>query len=309
MFPPPARRRWSMNAFFTAVRVPLSRSANTNGVNVSSSGSGLMRLVYAAHLFSSSSNRVPSRRTSRYRKKRPSSRVQVSTAYFVSSFVGRRSYTISEPVIRGCTTSRWPLARRKTACLARRLTSSTALPVRVRNNRGFETRRNTSVFLSRARTILWPSSRGPISRTIVSTSGSSGTLQLPPSDVPPVGLPLEGDAPAQRRAPRRGLRDRVGEPGHAEHAAAVHPQGAVRVAIGARVEHERVGRWVGWKHDRRAHLGLIGVTPRGEHGAHGRARGGERRPLGPPPAPRDGRRRRPEGARRQHRGPGLRLGG
>jgi len=34
-----------MIAFFTAVRVPWSRSANTNGVNVSSSGSGPMRLV------------------------------------------------------------------------------------------------------------------------------------------------------------------------------------------------------------------------------------------------------------------------
>src|SRR5437867_1808279 len=308
MFPTPARRRWSMIAFFTAARVPWSRSANTNGVNVSSSGSGPMRLVYAAHPFSSSSQTVPSRRTSRYRKKRPSSRVQVSTAYFVSSFVGRRSYTISEPVMRGCTTSRWPLARRSTACLARRLTCSTAFPVRVRSNRGFETRRNTSLFLSRARTILWPSSRGPISRTIVSTSGSSGTLQLPPSDIPPVGLPLEGDALAQRRAPGRGLRDRVAEPGHAEHAAAVHPQRAVRVAVRARVEHVRVGRWLGWKHDRGAHLGLIGVAPRGEHRAHGRTRGGERRPLGPPPARRDGRERSRERARGQHWEQRLRFG-
>ena len=32
-------------AFFTAVRVPLNRSANTSGVNVSSSGSGPMRPV------------------------------------------------------------------------------------------------------------------------------------------------------------------------------------------------------------------------------------------------------------------------
>src|SRR2546422_10249633 len=305
MFPTPARRRWSMIAFFIAARVPLSRSANTNGVNVSSSGSGPMRLVYAAHPFSSSSHRVPSRRTSRYRKKRPSSRVQVSTAYFVSSFVGRRSYTISEPVMRGCTTRRWPLARRRTACLARRLTSSTALPVRVRNNRGFDTRRNTSVFLSRARTILWPSSRGPISRTIVSTSGSSGTLRLPPPDVPPVGLPLEGDALAQRRAPGRRLRHRVADPGHAEHAAAVHPQGAVRVAVGARMEHERVGGRLLGQHDRGAHLGLIGVAPGGEHRAHGRARGGARRPPGPPPPPRDGRERSPERPRGPHPAGGL----
>src|SRR5881628_2358032 len=40
MLPTPATRRWSMIAFLIAARVPLSRSAYTNGVNVSSNGAG-----------------------------------------------------------------------------------------------------------------------------------------------------------------------------------------------------------------------------------------------------------------------------
>ena len=74
------------------------------------------------------------------------------------------------------------------------------------------------------------------------------------------------------------------------------------------MEHERVGGRLLGQHDRGAHLGLIGVAPGGEHRAHGRARGGERRPLGPPPACGDGRERSPERTRGQHREQGLRLG-
>src|SRR2546427_6774270 len=69
--------------------------------------------------------------------------VQVSTAYLASSRVRARSYTTSEPVIRGCTIRRWPLDNRNTACFARRITSSMVLPRRVRSSRGFDTRRNT----------------------------------------------------------------------------------------------------------------------------------------------------------------------
>src|SRR6266480_3926312 len=77
--------------------------------------------------------------------------VQVSTAYLASSRVRARSYTTSEPVIRGCTIRRWPLDKRNTACFARRITSSMVLPRRVRSSRGFDTRRNTSVLARRAR--------------------------------------------------------------------------------------------------------------------------------------------------------------
>ncbi len=79
--------------------------------------------------------------------------VQVSTAYLASSRVRARSYTTSEPVIRGCTIRRWPLDKRNTACFARRITSSMVLPRRVRSSRGFDTRRNTSVLARRARAI------------------------------------------------------------------------------------------------------------------------------------------------------------
>src|SRR2546430_1197051 len=96
MFPTPARRRWSMIAFFTAVRVPLSRSANTKGVNVSSSGSGPMRLLYAAQPGSSNSPTVPRRRTSRDRKERASPRAPGGTAEFVSAFVGCEAVTARE---------------------------------------------------------------------------------------------------------------------------------------------------------------------------------------------------------------------
>src|SRR5436309_14611631 len=143
--------------------------------------------------------------------------------------------------MRGCTTRRWPLVRRNTACLARRPTSSKPLPLSVRSRRAFDTRRSTSVFASRACAILKPSSRGASSRTIVSTSGSSGTRlpDFPPADVAPVGLPLKGDELTRVTAAPRGLGHRITQPRHREDPAAVHPQGAVRVAERARVEYER----------------------------------------------------------------------
>src|SRR3989441_292129 len=191
---------------------------------------------------------------------------------------------MSEPVMRGCTTRRWPLPSRSTACLARRLTSSTVLPLRVRSRRGLETRRSTSLFASRARAILWPSSRGASSRTIVSTSGSSGMLpplplpvaprDLAPADVPAVGLPLERDQLARVGALLRGVRHGVAQPRHREHAPAVHPQRAVGggVAVGARVEHERPRLHVARHDDGRAQLRLVGIAGRREHGGHRRAR-------------------------------------
>src|SRR5947208_4456688 len=169
--------------------------------------------------------------------------VQVSTAYFVSSRVRARSYTTSEPVMRGCTISRWPLDSRNTACLARRITSSIVLPLSVRNRRGLDTRRSTSVLVSFARAIRYPSSRGASSRTIVSTSGSSGTAppDLPPPDVPPIRLALECDQLARGGAAPCRLGHRVTQPRHAQHTAAVHAQRAVRVAIRPGVEHQRSG--------------------------------------------------------------------
>src|SRR5260370_26876599 len=289
MLPTPAIRRWSMTAFLIAGRVPASRSANTNGVNVSSSGSGPIRPVYAAHPFSSSSHTVPRRRTSRYTNRRPSSKVHVRTSYLASALERERSCTTREPVMRGCTTRRCPLASRNTACFARRLTCSKALPRKVRSKRGFETRRSTSVFARRTRAILAPSSRGASSRTIVSTSGSSGTLLLPPTDVAAVGLPAKRDQLRAAGAARPRRRHAVPEPRDGEHPPAVHPQRAVGVAGGPGVKHERLRLQVARHHDRRAEFRRVGVARRDQHGCHGGARRHERRLAGAPGPGRDGR--------------------
>src|SRR6266571_5537284 len=297
-----------MIAFLIAVRVALSRSANTNGVNVSSSGSGPRRLVYASQPRSSSSHTVPRRRTSRYTNSRPSSRVQVRTAYFASSFVSRRSYTTSEPVMRGCTTRRSPLASRNTACLARRPTSSKAFPLRVRSKRGFDTRRSTSVFARRTRAILKPSSRGASSRTIVSTSGSSGTRLpgFPPRNVAPIRLSRKRDQLARIGAAARSLAHRVAQPGDREHPSAVHPEPALRVALGARVEHQRPGLEIARHDDRGTQLGLIGIPGRREHRRHGGA--GRREGRLPRPPASGGDLRQVTGNARQHREQRLRFG-
>src|SRR6266700_2708100 len=222
--------------------------------------------------------------------------------------------------MRGWTTSRWPLANRNTACLARRLTSSTVLPRRVFRRRGFETRRSTSVFARRARAIRYPSSRGASSRTIVSTSGSSGTpppplpRDLPPTDVPPPRLALEHDQLAAAGALPRRLGHAVAQGGHGEHPPAVHPQRAVGVAIGARVEHQGPGVEIAWHHDRRAELRLAGVAGRREHRGHrgaGRPADGLRPPAAsppPPPPPRPPRPSRPP-PRRSRSGDASRRGG
>src|SRR5690348_15365759 len=162
--------------------------------------------------------------------------------------------------MRGCTTRRWPLVRRNTACLARRPISSKPLLLSVRSRRAFDTRRSTSVFASRACAILQPSSRGASSRTMVSTSGSSGTrspLHVPPADVPPVRLSLERNELCTVRALLARRSHGVTHSRYGEDPAAVHPQRAVRVAVGARVKHQRPGLQVARDNDLRAQLGLL----------------------------------------------------
>src|SRR2546425_3862363 len=131
---------------------------------------------------------------------------------------------------------RWPLEKRNTACLARRDTCSMVLPRSVLIRRGLETWRSTSVFLSSTRAMRHPSRRGAISRTIVSTSGSSGTLDLTPGDIAAPGHALEGDALGGATARLRGDRHGRTETGHAQHAAAGGPQFPLAVAVGARVK-------------------------------------------------------------------------
>src|SRR2546426_5772417 len=81
------------------------------------------------------------------------------------------------------------------------------LPRNVLISRALETRRKTSVLLSCTRAMRNPSSRGASSRTIVSTSGSSGTLDLAPGDIAPPGFALEGNPLRPRAARSRGQRD------------------------------------------------------------------------------------------------------
>src|SRR6266498_3077070 len=163
------------------------------------------------------------------------------TAYFACSGVSGLSWTIREPVMRGWMIMRWPDDSRMTACLARRETCSMVLPRNVLIRRGLETWRSTSDFFSSTRAMRHPSSRGAISRTIVSTSGSSGTLDLAPGDVAPPGLALERNPLGPAAARLRGERHGVAKAGHTQHTAARGPQFALVVAVGAGVKDDHVG--------------------------------------------------------------------
>src|SRR5690349_9230287 len=103
--------------------------------------------------------------------------------------------------------------------------------------RGFVTWRRTSVFLSSTWAMRHPSSRGAMPRTIVSTSGSSGTLDLAPGDVAPPGLALERNPLGAAAARLRRARHGVAKTGHTQHAAARGPQSALVVAVGPGVKN------------------------------------------------------------------------
>src|SRR6185503_20302900 len=104
------------------------------------------------------------------------------------------------------------------------------LPCSALISRGLVTSRNTSVFLSSARAMRDPASCGAISRAIVSTSGSSGTLDLAPGDVAPPGLALERDALRSGAAGLCRERDARPEPGHGKDAPSRRAQPPVRIA-------------------------------------------------------------------------------
>src|SRR6266446_1093952 len=176
--------------------------------------------------------------------------------------------------MRGWMIMRWPDESRNTACLARRETCSMVLPRSVLIRRALETWRNTSVFISSTRAMRHPSSPGAMSRTIVSTSGSSGTLDLAPGDVTPPGLALErdplGPAAARLRRERHGL----AQAGHTQHAATRGAQSALVVAVGAGVKHDHVVTEVRRlrQPDRDSLFRIVGIPARGQDG-------GDRGPL------------------------------
>src|SRR5947207_13382265 len=112
-----------------------------------------------------------------------------------------------------------------------------------------------------------PSSRGGISRTIVSTSGSSGTLGLPPGDIAAPGLALERNplGGAATRASRVGY----GRPEarHAEHASPGRAQPALVVAVRAGVKDDHIlPEFCRVRESHRdAFLWVLGLTPPRQH--------------------------------------------
>src|SRR5258705_550356 len=180
--------------------------------------------------------------------------------------------------MRGWMIMRSPDDSRNTACLARRGTCSMVLPLSALIRRGFDTSRSTSVFFNSARAIREPSRRGAISRIIVSTSGSSGTpspvllaADLPPGDVAPPGLALEGNSLGPVTARLRGDRHRGPEPGHAQHPAAGRAESPLVVPVGAGVKHDHVVAEVlrVRKPDRAPLFRLVGIPARCQDGGGG----------------------------------------
>src|SRR6266849_5890240 len=135
---------------------------------------------------------------------------------------------------------RCPLERRNTACLARRDTCSIVFPRSVLIRRGLETWRRTSVFRSFAWAMRHPSRRGAISRTIVSTSGSSGTLDLTPGDVASPGLALERNTLGAGPTGLRGEGHRRAETGDAQNAPPIRAQPPLIVAQRAGVKDDHI---------------------------------------------------------------------
>src|SRR6266446_2530156 len=163
---------------------------------------------------------------------------------------------------------RWPLEKRNTACLARRDTCSMVLPRSVLIRRALETWRSTSVFFSSTRAMRAPSRRGAISRTIVSTSGSSGTLDLAPGDVASPGLAVERNPLGAGPTGLRGERHRCAETGDAQDAPSTGAQPPLIVAERAGVKDDHIlAQVLGVrKPDGDALLRVVGVAARGQDG-------------------------------------------
>src|SRR5438874_5540453 len=109
-------------------------------------------------------------------------------------------------------------------------------------------------------------------RTIVSTSGSSGTLDLTPGDVAPPGLALEVDALGCATARLRGERHGGAETSHAQHAVAGGTQVPFVVAVRACVKDDHGVSEVRRvrKSDRRALFRIVGIpAPRQDRGDRG----------------------------------------
>src|SRR5438552_7461497 len=126
------------------------------------------------------------------------------------------------PLIPGWMIRREPESSRKTACLARRDTSTMRRPLSPANRRRELIRYRTSEWKRRGCLMSRPVRAGRRSRTMVSTSGSSGTFRFPPGDVAAVDLSLEGHGGGEGLAGHPGRFDVSPKTGGAEDPAASH---------------------------------------------------------------------------------------
>src|SRR5690242_20640236 len=107
---------------------------------------------------------------------------------------------------------------------------------------GFETLRRTSVFERVAAVMRLPTIRGRKSRTMVSTSGSSGTGDLPPGDISAPMHPGERHQPRSRPARFGGPRDVRADPRDVQDPAARHLERAVLVLRRTGVKEDLIFR-------------------------------------------------------------------
>src|SRR5213592_5311516 len=103
---------------------------------------------------------------------------------------------------------------------------------------------------------------------MVSTSGSSGTLDFSPGDVTSPGLAFKGDLFGRLPAGPRGERDRSSESRDTEDTAAGGAQAAIGIAECTRMEDDHVFIELTrcGEADRDAFLRVLGIAARGQHG-------------------------------------------
>src|SRR6266566_8249040 len=114
---------------------------------------------------------------------------------------------------------------------------------------------------------------------MVSTSGSSGTLDLPPGDVAPPGLAFELDALRRGPAGCGGSRHVGAQPGHAEYPASGGSQPAVGITVRAGVKDDHVFAQLSGRRkiDGYAFLRILRIAAGREHRRHRGAFGFEKR--------------------------------
>jgi len=188
--------------------------------------------------------------------------VQVSTAYLASSRVRARSYTTSEPVIRGCTDQPWPLDQAEHRVFARRITSSgCCLGGSEQPRLRHPAQHRPSWPDARARSGS-PRAAGELPDDRLNSGSSARASLVSRTRCRAVRLPgnvMSSHASALRLAAGRTVSPR---PVTVKHAARVHPEPAFRVALGARVKHQRPGLEIARHDDRRAQLRPLGIPGR-----------------------------------------------